>query len=615
MKVFSKNIALVLLALMIMAGIYSMLAGQTKNKKEAPLSQIISDINGGKVKSVKIKGDRLDVILADGQIVQSKKETETSLTDTLVNYGVPSDKIAAVNIDVENPSGASVWLGTTLSLAFPILLIILFFWFGARQIKKANLQSFSFGKTQAKVIEPDDKKEKVTFKDVAGVHEAKEELQEIVEFLKNPKKFVDIGARIPKGVLLMGPPGSGKTLLARAVAGESNVPFFYASGSEFVELFVGIGSSRVRDLFKVAKNTAPAIMFIDEIDAVGRHRGAGLGGGHDEREQTLNQILVEMDGFEPHEKVIVIAATNRPDVLDPALLRPGRFDRRVMLDLPDIKSRKEILDVHVRGKSLAQDVNLDLISERTPGFSGADLQNLINEAAILAAREERNKIGQFDLIRSIEKVILGPERKSHLLTAEEKKIASYHEAGHALVSSVLKHADPVHKISVVSRGRAAGYTLKLPLEEKHLYSKAHFLDEISVALGGYLAEKMIFEDITTGASDDLRHAMEIARSLVLNYGMSEAIGPLAWGGRSEPVFLGKDFVTGKNYSEEVAKQIDAEIASIILRSQKSAEQSLIKHKDVLIDIADTLIDKETIESEEFNVIIAKHGIKPRKLEK
>lgn len=614
MKMLSKNIMFVLLILMIMAGVYSFLAGQMETKNEIAVSKLASEISAGSIKSIDVRGEVLDIVFSDGKKAQSKKEAESSLTDTLANYGISKDQLAKISVDIKSPSGASVWLGTILPLALPILLIIFFFWMAARQVRKSSLQSFTFGKTQARVIEPDDKKEKVTFKDVAGAHEAKEELQEIVEFLRNPKKFLDIGARIPKGVLLMGPPGSGKTLMARAVAGESSVPFFYVSGSEFVELFVGIGASRVRDLFKVAKAAAPAIIFIDEIDAVGRHRGTGMGGGHDEREQTLNQILVEMDGFEPHEKVIVIAATNRPDVLDPALLRPGRFDRRVFLDLPDIKGRKDILNIHAKNKPLAEDVVLDLIAERTPGFSGADLQNLMNEAAILAAREERKKVSQFDLIRSIEKVMLGPERKSHLLTVEEKKIASYHEAGHALVSSVLKHADPVHKVSVVSRGRAAGYTLKLPLEEKHLYSRLHFLDEISVSLGGYLAEKIIFGDITTGASDDLRHAIDIARSLVIKYGMSDKIGPVAWGGRSEPIFLGKDFATEKNYSEEVAKEIDAEIVNIINNSKKSAEEVLLKHKDILSEIANTLIEKETIEKEEFNAIISKHGIKVKKLE-
>ncbi|MCK6462308.1 MAG: ATP-dependent zinc metalloprotease FtsH [Candidatus Pacebacteria bacterium] len=595
-----------------MAGFYSLLVGQFADREQAPISQLVGEINAGNVREIKVEGNNLEVTLKDGKVIESKKETETALTETLANYGVSKEQLSLVKIDISSPSGFLVWMSTILPLLLPILIIVFFFWMAARQVKSANLQSFSFGKTQARVIEPDDKKEKVTFKDVAGAHEVKEELKEIVEFLRNPKKFLDIGARIPKGVLLMGPPGSGKTLLARAVAGESNVPFFHVSGSEFVELFVGVGASRVRDLFRVAKSSAPAIIFVDEIDAVGRHRGAGLGGGHDEREQTLNQILVEMDGFEPHEKVIVMAATNRPDVLDPALLRPGRFDRRVVLDLPDIKERKEILAIHSRNKPFAEDVNLELVAERTPGFSGADLQNLMNEAAILAAREERKKIGQFDLIRSIEKVLLGPERKSHLLTGEEKKIASYHEAGHALVSSVLKHADPVHKVSVVSRGRAAGYTLKLPLEEKHLYSKAHFTDEIAVALGGYSAEKMIFDDLTTGAADDLRHATEIARALVMRYGMSDKIGPVAWGGRSEPVFLGKEFVTEKNYSEDVAKEIDAEITKIISESHKEAKEVLSKHKAVLEEIASTLIEKETIESDEFNAIISKHGIRPKK---
>lgn len=612
MKLFSKNIIVILLILMVLAGAYSLLSGQFVQKEQIPITQLVLEIIAGNVEAIKVSGDNLEIILKGGKTVESKKESEAALSETLANYGVSKEQLSKIKVEVANPSGFYVWISTILPLLIPILIIVFFFWMAARQVKSANLQSFTFGRTQARVIEPDEKKERVTFKDVAGAHEVKGELQEIVEFLKNPKKFLDIGARIPKGVLLMGPPGSGKTLLARAVAGEAGVPFFHVSGSEFVELFVGIGASRVRDLFKMAKGAAPAIIFIDEIDAVGRHRGAGLGGGHDEREQTLNQILVEMDGFEPHEKVIVMAATNRPDVLDPALLRPGRFDRRVVLDLPDKKERKEILDIHSRNKPFAEDVNLSLIAERTPGFSGADLQNLMNEAAILAAREERKKISQFDLIRSIEKVLLGPERKSHLLTADEKKIASYHEAGHALVSSVLKHADPVHKVSVVSRGRAAGYTLKLPLEEKHLYSRAHFVDEIAVALGGYAAEKIIFNDLTTGAADDLRHATEIARALVMRYGMSEKIGPVAWGGRSEPVFLGKEFVTEKNYSEEVAKEIDAEITRIINNSNKEAKEVLAKHKTALDEIAGALMEKETIESDEFNAIISRHGIKPKK---
>lgn len=612
MKLFSKNIAIVFLALMFMAAAYSFLFGQFKRTEEISISQLVSEINAGSIGAIKVQGEELEIFFKDGKTVNSKKETETAFSETLVNYGVSPERFALIDFDIKGPSGSAFWLTIILPIILPVLIIVFFFWMAARQVKGANLQSFGFGKTQARVIKPDSKKERVTFNDVAGIEDVKEELKEIVDFLKNPKKFLDIGARIPKGVLLMGPPGSGKTLLARAVAGESNVPFFHVSGSEFVELFVGIGASRVRDLFKVAKEAAPAIIFVDEIDAVGRHRGAGLGGGHDEREQTLNQILVEMDGFEPHEKVIVIAATNRPDVLDPALLRPGRFDRRVVLDLPDMKGRREILAIHAKNKPLAEDVNLRLIAERTPGFSGADIQNLMNEAAILAAREGRKKISQFDTIRSIEKVMLGPERKSHLLTQEEKKIASYHEAGHALAASILPNADPVHKVSVVSRGRAAGYTLKLPIEERHLYSKVHFLDEIAAALGGYAAEKLVFKEITTGAANDLKYATNVARSLVVSYGMSDKIGPVAWGERSEPIFLGREFIVEKNYSEDMAKSIDSEIGKIMNNAYKEALETLKNHRNVLDEIAGALMEKETIESEEFNGIILRHGIKPKK---
>jgi len=612
---FSKNVVTILLIFMVMAAVSSMLSGQFSQIREIPVSELVSEIKAGNVKSIKVEGSKLKVTLSDDSVAVSKKEDEAAFSQTLSNYGVSAEDLAKISLDVKGPSGFGFWLGATLPFILPLLIIVFFFWMATRQVKGANLQSFSFGKTQARMISPEDKKEKVTFKDVAGISDVKEELNEIVEFLKYPKKFIDIGARIPKGVLLMGPPGSGKTLLARAVAGEAGVLFFHLSGSEFVEMFVGVGASRVRDLFKVAKGNAPAIIFIDEIDAVGRHRGSGVGGGHDEREQTLNQILVEMDGFEPHEKVIVLAATNRPDVLDPALLRPGRFDRRVTLDLPDVKEREQILDIHSKGKPFAEDVKLKVIAERTPGFSGADLQNLMNEGAILAARDGRKKISQYDLIISIEKVMLGPERKSHLLTKEEKKVTAYHEAGHALVSSVLPHADPVHKVSVVSRGRAAGYTLKLPVEERHLYTKAHFLDEIAVAMGGYTAEKIIFGDITTGASNDLKYATGVARSLVVRYGMSDKIGPVAWGGRYEPIFLGKDFSSEKDYSESVAKEIDAEITRIIGEGQKKAEENIIKYKQVLDEIANVLIEKETIENEEFDAIISKHGIRPKKGEK
>ncbi|MBU4223918.1 ATP-dependent zinc metalloprotease FtsH [Patescibacteria group bacterium] len=612
MKSFSKHAVTALLALMLIAGFYSLLSEQFKTAEEIPISQLVSDINAGNVKAIKVTGDDIRITFQDGSIKNSKKEPEAAISQTLKNYNVSEEQLSKINLAIENPSGAMFWLGATLPFLIPILLIFFFFWMASRQVKNTNLQAFSFGKSRARVIGPDDKKEKITFKDVAGVQEAKEELKEIVEFLKNPEKFLNIGARIPKGVLLMGAPGTGKTLLARAVAGEANVPFFHISGSEFVELFVGIGASRVRDLFKMAKKSAPAIIFIDEIDAVGRQRGAGWGGGHDEREQTLNQILVEMDGFEPHEKVIVMAATNRPDVLDPALLRPGRFDRRVILDLPDKKERMDILSIHAKGKPFGEDVKLETIAERTVGFSGADLQNLMNEGAIFAARENRKKISQLDLIKSIEKVLLGPERKSHLLTIDEKKIAAYHEAGHALISSILPHADPVHKVSVVSRGRAAGYTLKLPSEERHLYSKSHFLDEIAVSLGGYAAEKFVFKDITTGAADDLSRATQIARSLIMRYGMSDKIGPVVLGEKSEQLSIGGFPMTEKNYSEDVAKEIDKEISKTIGDSFKKAADILLNNKVLLDKIANTLIEKETIEREEFDNILKEAGIKPKK---
>ncbi|MEX0930123.1 MAG: ATP-dependent zinc metalloprotease FtsH, partial [Candidatus Paceibacterota bacterium] len=442
--------------------------------------------------------------------------------------------------------------------------------------------------------------------------EAKEELSEIVDFLKNPKKFLKIGAKIPKGVMLMGAPGTGKTLLARAVAGEAGVAFFSISGSEFVEMFVGVGASRVRDLFKMAKQAAPAIIFVDEIDAIGRVRGSGMGGGNDEREQTLNQILVEMDGFEPNEKVIVMAATNRPDVLDPALLRPGRFDRRVTIDLPDKNDRRDILKVHSDKKPLAEDVDLEVIAQRTPGFSGADLYSLMNEAAILAARESRNHISQYDLIRSIEKVMLGPERRSHVLSMREKKIIAYHEAGHALVASVLPHTDPVHKISIISRGRAAGYTLKLPFEDRSLHSKRQLLDDIAMSLGGRVAEQLTFGDVTTGASNDLQVLTAIARAMVTKYGMSEALGPVAYAvDDGKPRYGGEE---GNEYSEEVNAKIDAEVTRIINEAHDKAKQILTDYRNVLEVITNRLMEVETIERDEFEEILVAHGIEVKKNE-
>ncbi|MEK7144079.1 MAG: ATP-dependent zinc metalloprotease FtsH, partial [Patescibacteria group bacterium] len=448
------------------------------------------------------------------------------------------------------------------------------------------------------------------FKDVAGLKEAKEELMEIVDFLKNPKKYLEIGATIPRGVLLLGSPGCGKTYIARAVAGESNVPFFHISGSEFVEMFVGVGSSRVRDLFATAKKAAPCIVFIDEIDAIGRERGAGIGGGHDEREQTLNQILVEMDGFERDTKVIVLAATNRPDVLDPALLRPGRFDRRIILDLPDINDREEILKIHSRNKTFTPDVNLRKAAERTPGFSGADLANLMNEAAILAARKNQKQIKQQDVLDSIEKVLLGPERRSRILSKKEKDITAYHEAGHALVTASLKDSDPVHKVSIIARGRAGGYTLKLPTEEIRLKTKKQFMNDLATLMGGYVSEKITFGDISTGASNDLQTASELARSLVTRFGMSEKLGPITYGKSRELIFLGREISSERDYSEKVAAEIDKEVKAFIDKAYEAAKKIVVSRGKALKAIAEKLIEKETLEQEEFANLIKSFKLKP-----
>ena len=594
--------------LMILAFLYTSLIGAFKEVKEISLSDLIGKINAGEVAKIVVRDSDLDVTLKDNSELRSKKENEAALSETFKNYGVAEEKLRAVAIDVQNPDGILFWLGVSLPFLLPFLLIVAFFWLTARQVQRANIQAFTFGQSRARIIYPNNAKERVMFKDVAGAKEAKEELVEIVDFLRSPKKFIDIGARIPKGVLLMGSPGTGKTMLAKAVAGEASVPFFHMSASEFVEMFVGVGASRVRDLFKMAKKSAPSIIFIDEIDAVGRHRGAGLGGGHDEREQTLNQILVELDGFETNESVIVMAATNRPDVLDPALLRPGRFDRRVILDLPDINDREDILKIHSKTKPVDESVNLRRIAERTPGFSGADLANLVNESAILAARENRKQVTQMDLINSIEKVLLGPERKSHILSDNEKKISAYHEAGHALVAAALPETDPVHKISIISRGRAAGFTLKLPIEDRHLYSKTHFLSELAVSLGGYAAELVSFGELTTGASDDLKKATDLARALVTKYGMSKKVGPLAFGAREDYVFLGKDFSAERDFSETLATLIDGEVSRFMKDALKRAKDILTRYKKSLDALAQKLIKEETIERDEFAKFIHAHGV-------
>ena len=608
---FSNNIMSAFLIFLVIVFIYSFFAGENPNTTEIPISSVAGDVGKGLISEIDVKGDILNIKYVNGADKTSRIEPGISLSETFINYGVPNDKLTKVKISVGNNQGAGFWLLNILPFVLPILFIAIFIWYLSRQVKGAGMQAFTFGQSKARIIFPTDKS-RVTFKDVAGAKEAKEELKEIVDFLKNPKKFLDIGARIPKGVILMGAPGTGKTLLARAVAGEAGVAFFSISGSEFVEMFVGVGASRVRDLFQMAKKASPAIVFIDEIDAVGRVRGTGVGGGNDEREQTLNQILVEMDGFEQNEKVIVMAATNRPDVLDPALLRPGRFDRRVVIDLPDRGDREDILKIHASKKQLAEDVNLKVIAERTPGFSGADLYSLVNEGAILAARESRTKVFQFDLIRSIEKVMLGPERRSHLLSKKEKEITAYHEAGHALVASVLPFADPVHKISIISRGRAAGYTLKLPFEDRKLQSRNEFLDDIAVSLGGYLTEKMIFGDLTTGPSNDLQVATALARDMVTKYGMSDKIGPVALEGGGGIIWSKGGMAENREYSEKVGAVIDAEVSAIIENGMLRAGEVLKKHRGTLKAIAENLIEVETIEREAFEKILIANGITPKK---
>jgi len=609
---FFGNAGIVFFILLFVIGLYSLIIEASNKTEEIPISQIARDIADDKVSKIIVKGDALTIEYKGGEKKSSKKEVDASLSETLKNYGVTAEALNAVALDIQGPSGFFFWLIQLAPFLIPILFILIFIWFLTRQVRGAGMQAFTFGQSKARIISPHDKKQRVTFKDVAGVKEAKEELAEIVDFLRNPKKFLDIGARIPKGILLMGAPGTGKTLLARAVAGEAGVAFFSISGSEFVEMFVGVGASRVRDLFKLAKQAAPAIIFIDEIDAVGRVRGTGVGGGNDEREQTLNQILVEMDGFEPNEKVIVMAATNRPDVLDPALLRPGRFDRRVTIDLPDRHDREEILKIHSKEKPFGEDVNLEVIAERTPGFSGADLYSLMNEGAILAAREDRKKVTQYDLIRAIEKVMLGPERKSHLLSKKEKEITAYHEAGHALVASVLPYADPVHKISIIARGNAGGYTLKLPLEERKLQSKKEFLDDIAMSLGGYVTEKMIFGDLTTGPSNDLQVSTAMARDMVTKYGMSDKMGPVALEGIGGRTLIGGRGLNEHEYSERVSAEIDAEVMRIMSEAKTKAEEIITKHRVALDAIAAKLIEVETIERDEYEKLIIAHGILPKR---
>ncbi len=603
MEKLLKNIAVVVFLFLLISGLMVLYSAPTQKPAEISLSEVANQINEGKVKDITVDNDNLNINLNDGTKEKSVKEPQGSLTESLSNYGVDKEKIQGVKIDIKQLSGWDSFLqGILLPFLLPFVLIAVFIWFMLKQAQRGNSQALSFGLSKARMTDPKDKKKRTTFADVAGAKEAKEELGEIVEFLKHPKKFIAIGAKIPKGVLLLGSPGTGKTLMARAVAGEAGVPFFNISGSEFVEMFVGVGASRVRDLFKQAKKSAPAIVFIDEIDAVGRHRGAGLGGGHDEREQTLNQILVEMDGFESETSVIVIAATNRPDVLDPALLRPGRFDRRVVMDLPDIKEREEILKIHMKNKPMEKNVDVRQLAERTSGFSGADLANLVNEAAILSVRREKKQITGSELKESIEKVILGPERKSRVVNQKEKKIVAYHEAGHALIAALLPNADPVQKVSIIARGQAGGYTLSAPTEDKHLHSKAYFIDELATLLGGHVSEKLYCGDVTTGPSNDLERATHMARAMVTRYGMSP-LGPRTFGKKEELVFLGREINEEKDYSENTAQAIDGQVSRLIDEAAATAEKLLTEKKDVIEKIVAYLMENETLEKEEFDEIV------------
>jgi cell division protease FtsH len=590
-----RNILIMIGAVVLVAAGLSMVNLEPKNTLD--VATFAADAKAGQVKEIVANGDRLDVTLTDNSHVFVDKEATISVSELLKNYGVDEATARGIKTTIKQDSGIAYWGSLALQTLLPLLVLFVLMFFFFRQLQGQNNRAMSFGQSTAR--DTSKTQEKVTFADVAGVREAKQELSEVVEFLKQPEKFAKLGAKIPRGVLLMGSPGTGKTLLARAVAGEADVPFMHMSGSEFVEMFVGVGASRVRDLFLKAKKSAPCIVFIDEIDAVGRQRGSGLGGSHDEREQTLNQILVEMDGFEPNLGVIVIAATNRPDVLDPALLRPGRFDRRVVLDPPDIRDREEILTIHAKNKPMAKEVSLRKLAERTPGFSGADLMNLMNEAAITAARKNKTDIGMDELLDSIEKVMLGPERKSYLMKEEERKVTAYHEAGHALVTHLLPNTDPVQKVSIISRGRAAGYTIKLPLEDRMMKKREEYVEEIAMAMGGYAAEKIIFGDITTGASNDMQQATGLARNMVTQWGMSELLGPRSYGRREDMIFLGREIHEERDYSESKAEIIDKEIDILIKNGLATAQDIITKHRDAMDRIANYLTTHETIEREQF----------------
>ncbi|ABB14991.1 ATP-dependent zinc metalloprotease FtsH [Carboxydothermus hydrogenoformans] len=601
-----KNLAIYLLIVLVAVMLINYSRPSATSIRDLKYDEFYSLLEKGQVASVAIQTDRtineISGVLRDG----TRFKTRGPLEDAELYKDL---KKMNVTVEIMPPKEPAFW-ANLLSSLLPVLLMVGLFFFFMQQAQGGGNRVMSFGKSRAKLHT--DEKKRVTFADVAGIDEVKEELAEIVEFLKNPRKYNELGARIPKGVLLFGQPGTGKTLLARAIAGEAGVPFFSISGSDFVEMFVGVGASRVRDLFEQAKKNAPCIVFIDEIDAVGRQRGAGLGGGHDEREQTLNQLLVEMDGFNSNEGIIIIAATNRPDILDPALLRPGRFDRHIVVDTPDINGRKEILKVHVKGKPLGDDVDLDVLARRTPGFTGADLANMVNEAALLAARRNKKVINMEEMEEAIERVIAGPEKKSKVISEREKRLVAYHEAGHAMVGYLLPHTDPVHKISIIPRGRAGGYTLLLPEEDRSYMTKSQLLDEITMLLGGRVAEALVLEDISTGARNDLERATETARRMVMEYGMSEELGPLTFGKGTEAVFLGRDLARDRNYSEEIAYTIDKEVRKIIDSCYSRAEEILKKNINVLHLVATKLMEVETMEGEEFEKLMKENGLtKPR----
>jgi len=592
-----RNGLVYLLIVIAVAALFYSASQSAERPPEKELTEVAALVEAGKVSKIVVSGNQLQVqLVGDKTVYVAQKEDQVNLTTSLLKLGVKPEALARVDLRIAPPNDVSSWF-TIIGTFLPLLLIGGLFLMILRQAQGSNNQALSFGKSRARVFTGD--KPTVTFADVAGADEAKQELQEVVEFLKEPQKFASLGARIPKGVLLVGPPGTGKTLMAKAISGEAGVPFFSISGSEFVEMFVGVGASRVRDLFEQAKKNSPCIVFVDEIDAVGRQRGAGLGGSHDEREQTLNQILVEMDGFDTDTNIIVIAATNRPDILDPALLRPGRFDRQVVMDRPDMKGREAILKVHTKGKPLEPNVNLETIARGTPGFVGADIENLVNEAAILAARRNKKSIGMAEFQEAIERVIAGPERRSRVISEQEKRIIAYHETGHALVRRMLPKCDPVHKISIISRGTALGYTMALPETDRVLVSKSKFEQDLSAMLGGRVAEELIFGDVTNGAVDDLGKVTKLARAMVTQYGMSPQMGPMVFGQRHELIFLGREIGEQRNFSEQVARQIDKEVNRIVAEAYERARQILIKHGALHHAITQRLIEVETLDAEEF----------------